>query len=86
MTEVKQKVAQTTEKEANIMLPDNKTVMPDNIEVYILERDENRNPVRYREIEVPVFLAQEQLSLPPKERNKHWEDVCYKENADPRFF
>lgn len=68
------------------VLPSNTGGFPDNITVFILDRDEHRNPIKYREIEVPEILAHEQLALPPSERNAHWRDVCYKKDADPRFF
>ena len=60
-------------------------VFPGNITVLQLLRDEYRNPIGYEEKEVPEELANEQLRLSIGERNPHWRDLCFKEQADQRF-
>jgi hypothetical protein len=55
---------------------------PGNIEVLKLKRDQYKNPIGYDTIEVPEDLANVQLRKPIGERNPHYRDLCFKEEAN----
>lgn len=50
-----------------------------------LLRDIDRNPQRYEKIEVPIEVAEEQLSKPIAARNSHWKDICYPKDANEKY-
>ncbi len=66
-------------------IPSSKGAFPGNIKVLRLKRDEFKNPTGYEEIEVPEEIANEQLEKPIGSRSKPYQDICFKEQANPKF-
>ncbi len=62
-----------------------KSTFPGNIIVLKMMRDEHKSPTGYEEIEVPEELAHIQLALPTGQRSPSYRDICYVQDADPRF-